>query len=431
MVIIGRIFWTISLLQLVIFADEYEFDISEFEKKPFEYSGTIEFRPSLTIPQKQSFAWKLKYYENEKPPEVLDNCLLITTPSAKFEKNKILLFGAVDLRIEYNHPENKWNFRAALLEGYGKYEFNLNWNILAGKKLYKWGKGYSYNPVSYASRPKDVNDIDASLEGYYSTAIQYNKSISSPILKNYSHEVVLIPVYREINDDYAGGDNHWLLNHSYFLIFDTDFDIFFNVAQDFDFKAGFAAAYNILTNWEIHGELSYLPQTSKSIIGSDTLLGFVEEKDIIQSVVGTRYLTPFDATFYLEYIFNGEGLNQEEMNQWYSAVYNTLTNQELESISRIRTLWFENLGKQFLMKHYIYFKVQYPEPFNLLYFTSSLYTLINAEDKSFLGGLDFNYKRFDNFSFNLKLVEMFGTARSEFASKISKLKMELNIEYYF
>ncbi|MBN1578187.1 MAG: hypothetical protein JW913_16625 [Chitinispirillaceae bacterium] len=429
--IYNKINWIILLIPLVLFSDDYTFNASEFEKKPFEFSGTIEFRPSLTIPQNQSTAWKLKNHENNNPPQLLDNYLLIATPSAKFEKKKILFYSSADLRVEYNNPESRWNFRGSLLEGYGKYAFSSNWNFLAGKKLYKWGNGYIYNPVSYAGRTKDVNDIDASLEGYYSTAMQYNKSFSSPILSNFSHETVLLPVYGEINNNYTGGDKLWLLNHSYVLFLNTDVHIFINVAQEFDFSVGFSAAYNILTNWEIHGELSYLPQVNSTIIGSNTMLSVTEKKDIIQSVIGTRYLTTFDATFYLEYLFNGNGYNQNEMNLWYSSAKNALASENLQHINSVRKYWFENLSRQFLMNHYIFFKVQYPEPFNFLYFTPSLYILFNIEDNSFMAGFDMIYKRFENISFNLKLVGLSGDDMSEFGSKISKVKTELNVESYF
>ena len=49
-----KIIVSISVILLsLLFSDEYDFDVSEFEKKPFEFSGTAEFRPSLIIPEKK------------------------------------------------------------------------------------------------------------------------------------------------------------------------------------------------------------------------------------------------------------------------------------------------------------------------------------------------------------------------------------------
>ena len=364
----NRLFWTIAIVCNVLFADDYNFDMSEFEKKTFEVSGTVEFRPSITIPNIESPAWKLKYKGVENPPGFLDNYLLIGNPKIVFNKEKVSLLSLFDVRALYVRFDENLVTPFTLLEGYGKYEFNSNWNIQTGKKLYKWGKGYIYNPVSYAGRPKDVNDIDAALEGYYSLSVQYNKSIDSKILKNFSQETVVIPVDKKVNSDYQTGDKHWFLNHSYLLILDADIDVFYNISGDLDYSVGFATAYNILTNWEVHAELSSVN---------------------LESIIGTRYLTSYDATFYLEYLYNGNDT------------------------------------------FHLYFKAQYPEPFNLLYFTPSIYTLVNTVDQSYLSALDLNYKRFDNLSFNFKVVSMVGDKKSEYGKKMSKYKTELNIKYYF
>ena len=414
-----------------VFSQDYDFDVSEFEKKPFEFSGTAEFRPSFIIPEKKSLSWKLKYYDNTGSHKVLDNYLLLALPVAKFEKKGVLLYASTDARIGYNHPENGWDFNLSLLEGYGKYEFNPRWSILLGKKLYKWGKGYIYNPVSYAGRQKDVNDVDASLEGYYTACVEYVKSFSSKVFKNLSQELVFIPVYKKLNDDYSTGDRHWLVSRTYFLIVNTDYELFFTVSENYDYKFGVAAAHNILTNWEIHGELSFLPETDKMLISKNGYPELQTAKNTIQSIVGTRYLSPFNATFYLEYIYNGAGLSKDEMQNWCASAHNALVSQNIPAVNSIRKEWFQNLNKQFFMNHYIYFKIQYPEPFDFLYFTPSLYLLFNTVDKSFLGGLDMNYKRYDRISFNLKLFGLYGKTNSEFGSKISELKTELKIKFFF
>ncbi len=427
-----KIIISISVILLsLLFPDEYDFDVSEFEKKPFEFSGTAEFRPSLIIPEKKSLSWRLKYFDTTNSRKVLDNYLLLALPVAKFEKKGVLLYASTDARIGYNHPEKKWDFGITLLEGYGKYQFNPRWSILLGKKLYKWGKGYIYNPVSYAGRQKNVNDVDASLEGFYTAGVEYVKSFSSKVFKNISQELVFIPVYKKLNDDYCTGDRHWLVSRTYFLIYNTDFELFLNIAEDFDYKIGLAAAHNILANWEIHGELSYLPDIVKPLVSDNGYPQLHSKKNAIQSIAGTRYLAPFNATFYLEYIYNGAGLTDTEMASWYAVVHNALDAQNTQTLGRLRKQWFGSLNRQFFMNHYLYFKMQYPEPFNFLYFTPSVYLLMNLSDKSLLSGLDMNYKRFNRVSFNLKLVGLYGKTDSEYGSKISEVKTELRVKYFF
>ena len=414
-----------------VFSQDYDFDVSEFEKKPFEFLGTTEFRPSLIIPEKKSLSWKLKYFDKNSTPNLMDTYLLLVVPSAKFIQNGLSVYSSGDGRIIYNNPEKLLDFDLSLLEGYCKYEFNPRWSVLLGKKLYKWGKGYIYNPVSFAGRQKDVNNVDASLEGYYSASVEYVKSFSSKVLKNLSQEIIVIPVYKELNDDYDTGDKHWFLFRTYFLIVNTDYELFFTVSEDFGYKIGVAAAHNILTNWEIHGELSFLPEAEKMLISENGYPELHAEKNTIQSIVGTRYLSPFNATFYLEYIYNGAGLSKQEMQDWYTTAQNAFDSQNTQVIDLLRKNWFSNLNEQFIMNHYIYFKIQYPEPFYFLYFTPSLYLLFNVDDKSFLSGLDMNYKRFNAVSFNMKLIGLYGKTNSEFGSKMSELKTELNVKFFF
>ncbi|RKX69960.1 hypothetical protein DRP43_03870 [candidate division TA06 bacterium] len=414
-----------------VFSQGYDFDVSEFEKKPLEFSGTIEFQPSFIIPEKKSLSWNLKYFDKNNTPNLLDNYLLLLAPIVKFEKKGLSLYGASDSRISYNNFENDWVFNICLLEGYGRYEFNPRWSILLGKKLYKWGKGYIYNPVSYAGRQKDVNNVDVSLEGYYSVSVEYVKSFSLDVLKNLSQETVIIPVYKKLNDDYGTGDRHWFFSRTYFLIVNTDYELFFNMSEQFDYRIGMAIAHNVLTNWEIHGEFSFLPEVEKILIAENSYPEPHIVNNAIQSIIGTRYLSPFNATFYLEYIYNGAGLNNQEMQDWYISAQNVLEAQNRQAINIMSKEWFLNLNRQFVMKHYLYFKMQYPEPFYFLYFTPSLYCLFNVVDKSFLGGLDMNYKRFDAVNLNMKLIWLYGKTNSEFGSKISELKIELNVKYFF
>jgi hypothetical protein len=414
-----------------VFSQDYDFDVSEFEKKPIEFSCTVEFRPSLIIPEKKSLSWSLKYFDNSNTPNLLDNYLLLAVPIVKFRKKGLSVYGSGDIRVAYNNIENDWAFNICLLEGYGRYEFNPSWSVFLGKKLYKWGKGYIYNPVSYAGRQKDVNDIDVSLEGFYSVSVEYVKSFSLKMLKNLSQEFVIIPVYKKLNDDYSTGDRHWFFSRTYFLIVNTDCELYFNISEEFDYRTGIATAHNILTNWEIHGEFSFLPEVERVLIAENNYPEPKIAKNNIQSIVGTRYLSPFNATFYLEYIYNSAGLNNREMKDWYTSAQNILESQNAQEINLITKEWFLNLNKQFVMKHYIYFKIQYPEPFHFLYFTPSLYSLFNVADKSFLGGLDMNYKRFNTISFNMKLIWLFGKTNSEFGSKTSELKIELNAKYFF
>lgn len=421
----------ILMIQMTIYAEEYTFDAAAFTKKTLEYSGTIEARASTALAQKQSIAGRLKYYDSAHPPDLLDTYVMIATPSVLYEKGKLALHASAEARVYYNYPQHEYGTGIALLDGYALYEGSTHWSILAGKKRYKWGSGYIYNPVAYVSRPKDVHNVDAAQEGYYAATLRYNRSVAWGGIKNYAHEIVYIPVTDALNKGYAGSSRSWLLNHAYVLVFNADVDLFFNVTPRLDFTTGVSAAYNLLANWEVHGECSYLPQTFKTVMGAGAVPQQVVRRDVVQAVAGTRYLAPFEATFYAEYLYNGEGLNVQEMERWYDAALGSIAQGDTMQLSRMRASWMRHVGTQFLMQHYLYFKVQYPEPFNLLYITPSVYIVMNIVDTSFLTGIDVAYKRFDTFSLNLKLVGMGGVTPAEYASKVSRGSIDIGVKYYF
>lgn len=329
--LIEKLVLAIVAITHLIFSSDYDFDVSEFEKKLYEFNGTMEFRPSLVIPEKESLSWRLKYFNENSTNDFLDSYLLLFLPRAKIERNGFSAIAAVDGRINYNHPTNEYDYNFSLLEGYSNYDINPRWSLQLGKKLYKWGKGYIYSPVSYAGRQKDVNDIDASLEGYYSVSVEYVKSFSSEFIKNLSQELIYVPVYKSLNDDYNTSDRQWFLSRTYFLMVNTDYEFYLNFSDKADYKIGAAAAHNILTNWEIHTDLSFLPETKKLLITDNNVPYLQTSKNTFQSIVGTRYLSSFDATFFLEYIYNGEGLNEKEMKTWRTSAENALTTRDIQA----------------------------------------------------------------------------------------------------
>ena len=117
----------------------------------------------------------------------------------------------------------------------------------------KWGKGYIWNPVSFVGRQKDINDIDAGLEGFWLMKLDYVKSLSG-IIQNFAVTPVIIPVTESINEDFQEEESFNFILNSYFLIKDTDIDFYLFMKEDELKKYGFDLARNILPSWEIHAE---------------------------------------------------------------------------------------------------------------------------------------------------------------------------------
>lgn len=65
--------------------------------------------------------------------------------------------------------------------------------VEVGKKVTKWGKGYAWNPVAFADRPKNPEDPLEALEGFYVLSADFVKSFQGP-LKTLAFTPVVLPV---------------------------------------------------------------------------------------------------------------------------------------------------------------------------------------------------------------------------------------------
>jgi hypothetical protein len=57
--------------------------------------------------------------------------------------------------------------RRHLYEGFLSLNSSSSWTIDAGKKTFKWGKGYTWNPVAFIDRPKNPDDPEVGTEGIF------------------------------------------------------------------------------------------------------------------------------------------------------------------------------------------------------------------------------------------------------------------------
>ena len=161
--------------------------------------------------------------------------------------------------------------------------------------------------------------------------------------------------------------------------------------------------------------------------------GFTIESTIDDThdyLFGTRLLFETNTTLIIEYLHNDAGLNTEQMKSFFDAVESAISDNP-DLLPAIKQYQSDSFNSQFLMEDYLYAKVSQPEPFDILYFTPSVYILYNLNDNSEMIGGEFNYSRFNNLNLKLKYNMMFGEENSEFGEKISSNKISFLIEYVF
>ena len=184
--------WLLVFWVSVAFAEEeYKFELSEIEKKPYHIGGYAEFRPVVFWLDRDAALYKLRFFnldEGKTIEEYNGNLQL----EGSYEKGIARVFALVNGNLTYSYQG--WSDSLNLFEGTLSLKPSNSLAVALGKKVQKWGKGYAWNPVAFVDRPKDPEEPDLALEGFWMATGDYIKSFNGP-LKTLSLTPVVLPVY--------------------------------------------------------------------------------------------------------------------------------------------------------------------------------------------------------------------------------------------
>ena len=406
---------------------DYSFDTSALAVKPFDASANIEFYPYLLIYNKASPLYTLKFGPGNRTYADIYN--LKTEGYLQFQHKPFLAFASGGLYGAYMRQDDSISYDAKLFEGYVKYTPVPALSVLMGKRLFQWGKGYSFNPVAFAGRVKDLNNIDATLEGYWNISLDYVKSFDSPV-SSVALNAVLLPVYDILNKDYLPDKTLAGLTRMYMLLANTDIDFYLFGDSKRNFKTGLDFSRNIIPDWEVHGEWAYIKNFNATVYSDESTM-VTQSRPANNLVVGTRYLAPFNTTFILEYLHLGSGHSQDEMDGYWGAVNYAAASsnpQRIQSVLQANTAYF---NAQFITTDYVFFKASHPDPFNFVYFTPSIYTIVNVLDRSLMAGVEMTYSRSRNLLFTGRYIAFIGNKESEYGSRPAQHRIELRAKWSF
>jgi hypothetical protein len=426
--------WLLILSVPFAFAEEeYKFDVSEIEKKPYHIGGYVEFRPAIFWLDRDAALYKLRFYDRDegKTIEAYNGKLQL---EGSLEKGIARLFIRTNFDLQYSYLGWEHNeTKSMIYEGYLSLKPSESLNFKLGKQIQLWGKGYAFNPVAFVSRPKDPDDPELALEGYTLGSADYIRSFSGP-LKTVSITAVVLPVYDHINDDFGKINKLNFAGKIYFLIYDTDIDLMGLTGGSKTNRFGIDFSRNITTNFEIHGEFAFINNQRKKVMDSS---GTISESkfDAKSYLLGIRYLTPWDTTFIFEYYRNGTGYTHSEMEDYFSFIdtgydlYLSTGNDSL--LKKASSVTQGNYGRPNPGQDYLYLRVTQKEPFNILYFTPGITTIMNLDDGSFQISPEFLCTGFTNWELRLKGTALVGQRLTEYGEKQNDYRVELRVRFYF
>jgi hypothetical protein len=411
--------------------ENYTFDLSEIEKKPYHFSGYIEAKPVLYGLNSNSAFYQLRFFDDpnrQALPEANGRVRL----EGSYEKSIFRVFARLNTDLQYNdyaHGSEQTTF----YEAHASAKPMPAVTIDVGKKTLKWGKGYAWNPVAFADRPKDPDDPEQAMEGYIVATADLIRSFDGP-LTIVSFSPVLFPVYDHINSNFGQNNKLNTAGRMYFLFYDTDIDVMFMTGGSRPDRYGFDFSRNITTNLEIHGEYAWIQNTQKTVLDATGAAKAVEGQ-AHTFLIGLRYLTSFDLTAITEFYHNSAGFDRDDMQNFYSLVSRSFdayqTTGDQTGLERAAQLADSGYARPNAMRNYLYIRLSQKEPFDILYFTPALTCMINTDDSSANVMPEFLYTGVTNLELRFRAGVMIGGQNTEFGEKQNDYRIELRAGYYF
>jgi len=425
----------VAMAVLVIFssvlhaAEEYTFDISETQKKPYHLGGYVEFRPVLSGLDQNAALYNLRFYNRNEGRTVSEYNAALQLEGS-IEKGPAKLF--VRMNVGYQDSYLGSTLTTAAYEAFLSLRPAPSLMVDAGKRTFKWGKGYAWNPVAFVDRPKNPDEPDLNIEGFIAASADYIRSFSGP-LKTLSVTPVLVPVSERMNDDFGESGHLNAAGKVYLLLYDTDIDFLFLSGGSRTSRYGLDFSRNITTNLEVHGEYARIDDFKQSLIASN---GSTRQtvSGVTNWLLGLRYLTEKDTTCILEYYRNGTGYTEKELADYLAFVHSAhdsyLSSGSAALLQKAAAM-AESYGKPNAGRSYVYLRVSQKEPFDILYWTPAATAIINAEDKSYSISPEISYTGITNIELRLKGTILAGNRLSEFGEKQNNVRVELLARYYF
>lgn len=412
-------------------ADEFTFDPSEFEKRPFEFGGYAELWPEFLPTNQDGALYQLAFFDR--------------APEDRIGR----LQGALELEGRYHrdlftlsfrsHSNWVWDYRGEdqehqLYEGVIALQPTTGFTAEIGKKTNRWGKGLAWNPVGFVERPKAPDDPNESREGFWSLGFDWIRSFQGP-LQTLALTPLVIPTFDDTNADFgeAGHINPAL--KLYLLYRDTDIDLLFLGNGSRTPRFGVDFSRNLAPNFEIHGEFAYITDFERQVIQPASCQARrAPGADVVSYLLGLRYRTDSDITYTLEYYHNQAGNSVTQQQRFYECVHNAWERQDTALLDGLPLASGSGRGpftRPTPMRNYLHLRAFWKEPANLLYFTPGVQAFYNLDDDSYSIAPEFTYEGVENLSLRLRATFPVGGPLTEWGEKLNQFKLDLRLRYFF
>jgi hypothetical protein len=414
---------------------KFEIDLSDLQKeidkvatKPYSLGGFLEFQPTLFGIDRDAAFSRVRRTDRGSAFDQYSSRLRF---EGSYKKDIFSVFFKTDTQVRNDF--DGWDEDTKLFEAYTSVKPVSNLILEAGKKVMKWGKGYAWNPASFIDRPKNPEDPEEALEGSTVATADYIHSFDGP-LKTVTLTTALIPVYRYVNAKFGELYHTNFASKLYLLLYDTDLDFMVFTGSSRTTRYGFDFSRNLTPNFEVHGEWAVINNFTRNPI-DPVGRPHPRESDAMSYLVGLRYLTEKETTYIVEYYRNGTGFSRDELRDFtafvdnsYTTFRNTGNDNGLVRASRLADGAY---GMPNPMRHYFYLRASQKEPFDILYFTPALTSIVNLQDGSFVVIPELTYSPLTNLEIRFRTPVLIGTKGTEYGERQNDYRVELRLRYHF
>ena len=349
-------------------ADElYSFDLDEFEKKPLNWGGYAEVRAEhFELNDDGAFAVLNHYRE---PRSSLNRLTAALQLDGRYRQGITVLNWL--LKATAAQDEIAWYDSADIYAAYASVKASPRFTFDLGKKVFKWGKGYAWNPVAFIDRPKDPDDPEEAMEGFIGAEGDLVQSMNGP-LRTAALTTVVLPVWQGVNEDFGAAGYINFAAKLYLLFQNTDIDFVYFTGDSRSSRYGLDFSKNLAANFEIHGEMAYTPSQQQKVLTESGSLAAREVSDT-SYLAGLRYLSAKDVTTIVEYYHNGDGYSEDELSLFYREVADGYDFYQSGGggalLDNAADIGRSGYAMPQVGRNYLYARLTGKEPWDILYFT--------------------------------------------------------------
>jgi len=410
-------------------ADEFTFDASEFEKKPFEFSGYLEQKEEGLKLRRSSPAYSLAY-----PGKSSQNHLLRSTTTLEMAGKLTLDPVVVDVRAQAFHADDQLvssSDRGTVMEGGVRWSPGPGLTVDVGKRVQRWGKGYAWSPVGFIERPKDASDPSASREGFVMASAEWTKSLGGPVSAVGLSGFVVPTDGGRLNQDFGAERDINPAAKLYLLAWDTDIDFLWRGKGAKPESFGVDFSRNITSALEVHGEWA---RTLDAPRNSVSATGVTQQRETSYNawLLGLRYLTQSEVTWIAEYYRNGNGYDAGQLDDYYTFLDTALADGAQPMLAeKARRVAQSGYGRSNPGRDYLYLKASVSEPLGWVYGAASLTAMTNLKDRSWQLTPEVSYTGFNNVEIRARAFFLHGASHTEFGEKTASRRVEVYARFFF